>query len=205
MDELIASADRIAAIGQRRILGIVGTPGAGKSTIAAHLADALGDKAALVPMDGYHLANEVLIELGRRDRKGAPDTFDAYGYVALLQRLTHQAPDEIVYAPKFHREIEEPIGSEIPVNPEVPLVITEGNYLLLDAAPWNRIRPMLHETWFLEPNEELRMQRLIDRHIAFGKSPQDAKAWSEGSDEQNAEVIRASAANADLIVTVIES
>lgn len=204
VDELVARAERLAGTGRRCILGIVGTPGAGKSTIAARIVDALGDRAVLVPMDGYHLANEVLIDLGRRERKGAPDTFDAYGYISLLRRLADQDPNEIVYAPKFHREIEESFGSELPIPPDVPLVVTEGNYLLLDDEPWCEISALLDESWFLEPDEELRMDRLIARHMEFGKTEAEARAWSTGSDENNAEIIRASAPNADLIITVKE-
>ena len=89
-------------------------------------------------MDGFHLANVELERLGRRGRKGAPDTFDSAGYVALLRRLLAQADDEIVYAPEFRREIEEPIANAIPVFAPTQLVITEGNYLLLDDGPWAR-------------------------------------------------------------------
>lgn len=203
LDQLESRARALATAGGRKILGIAGAPGAGKSTIAQALVDRLGDLAVFVPMDGYHYANEVLIALGRRDRKGAPDTFDAEGYISLLQRL-HAQRDEVVYAPRFRRDLEEPIGSAIPTDPRTPLVITEGNYLLLDREPWDQVRGLIDETWYLEPDEDLRMQRLIDRHIEFGKSPDDARDWSMGSDERNAEVIRASAPNADLIVTVKE-
>lgn len=203
LEELEVRARALASLGGRRILGIAGTPGAGKSTIAQALVDRLGDLAVFVPMDGYHFANEVLINLGRRERKGAPDTFDADGYISLLQRMRAQTT-QMVYAPRFRRDLEEPIGSAIPVDPNIPLVITEGNYLLLDTPPWDQVRELLDETWFLEPDESLRMERLIDRHIEFGKDPEQAKEWAMGSDERNAEVIRASASNADLIVTVIE-
>lgn len=203
MNDLEGRARALTALGGRRILGIVGTPGAGKSTIAQALCDRLGDLAVCVPMDGFHLANEVLIALGRRDRKGAPDTFDADGYISLLLRLRAQT-DDIVYAPRFRRDLEEPIGSSIPVSPQIPLVITEGNYLLLDTPDWSAVRSLLDESWFLEPDDSLRIDRLIERHMAFGKSAEDAKAWAMGSDERNADIIRASAEAADLIVTVIE-
>ena len=116
----------------RTLLGLVGAPGAGKSTLAAALLAEFAEVAQVVPIDGFHLANVELERLGRRDRKGAPDTFDSAGYVALLRRLLVQADDEVVYAPEFRREIEEPIANAIPIHARTQLVITEGNYLLLD-------------------------------------------------------------------------
>lgn len=196
---LLERAAALASRGERAILGITGAPGAGKSTLAQWLVDELGDDAVLVPMDGFHLANEVLIGLGRRDRKGAPDTFDAAGYVALLERLRAQ-DDDVVYAPRFDREIEESIGSAIPVARSVRLVVTEGNYLLLAQDPWSRIRSLLDDAWFLMPADVVRHERLIARHMAFGKSEEDARAWSMGSDERNAEVIRATMDAADLVI-----
>ena len=132
--------------GRRRVLGIVGGPGAGKSTLAASLA---GPEVAVVGMDGWHLANSVLDRLGRRDRKGAPDTFDAAGYVAFLDRLRSRAAT--VWAPEFRREIEEPIAGALEVPPEALVVVTEGNYLLVDEPPWDGVRPLLDEAWFLDP------------------------------------------------------
>ena len=119
----------------RALLGLVGPPGSGKSTLAAALQAEFASVAQVVPMDGFHLANVELERLGRRARKGAPDTFDSGGYVALLKRLLAQQDDEIVYAPEFRREIEEPIANAIPVFSRTQLVITEGNYLLLEEGP----------------------------------------------------------------------
>ena len=205
--ELQASFEELAdvareKIGSRRyMLGIVGAPGAGKSTLANYLTNELGTSAALVPMDGFHLANSVLEALGRRNRKGAPDTFDAAGYVALLRRLREDASD-IVYAPAFDREIEESIGSALPIDPRVPLIITEGNYLLLEEHPWNAIPELLDEIWYLTPDDSIRQERLIDRHIAFGKEPAAAREWALGTDENNARVIHASSPRADVLVTI---
>ena len=149
IEELIARARALVDAGGRRLLGITGAPGAGKSTIAARVVEALGDAAVLVPMDGFHLANAELERLGRRDRKGAIDTFDAHGYVALLRRLRSPA-GATVYAPLFRREIEEPIACAIPVGPEVPLVVTEGNYLLVPDEPWAAVRGLLDEAWYVD-------------------------------------------------------
>src|SRR5689334_9528142 len=163
-EALHARARMLAATGERRILGIAGPPGGGKSTVARAVVAELGTQARLVPMDGFHLAQAELVRLGRRDRMGAPDTFDAAGYVALLQRLRSDEP--VVYAPEFRREIEEPIAGAIAIPIDVPLVVTEGNYLLL----WPEVRPLLDEAWYVQTDEELRVQRLIQRHIEFGKT-----------------------------------
>ena len=203
LDALCARARRLCVSGERRILGIAGAPGAVKSTVAAAIVRSLAPDAVLVPMDGFHLANSQLERLGMRGRKGAIDTFDAAGFVALLRRL--KAPDgDTVYAPEFHREIEEAIAGAIAVAPEVPLVVTEGNYLLSDEMPWSRLRSLIDETWFLDPGEEVRLQRLIARHVAFGKSPEAARAWALGSDQRNAEMIAATRASADLLICDLE-
>lgn len=203
LDDLVGRARRLAEPGRRRILGLTGAPGAGKSTVAAHLVDALGpDLAVLVPMDGFHLANVVLEALGRRDRKGALDTFDDDGYASLVERLHAAEPGRTVYAPEFRREIEEPIGSALPVDPRVPLVVTEGNYLLHDSGQWPRARALMDEVWFLTVDQAVRHERLVRRHEAFGKSPEAARAWALGSDERNAELIAATAARADVVVQV---
>lgn len=192
-------ARRMSAGPGRIIIGIAGPPGSGKSTVAAALVRELGPAAALVPMDGYHLSNQVLESLGRRDRKGAPDTFDAGGYAALLRRLRSPCGD-VVYAPVFRREIEEPIGAGIPVPPDVPIIITEGNYLLLDTHPWRQVRDLLDAVWYLQADDTARVERLIARHMEFGKTPDAARAWAEGSDQRNADIIAASSHRADLVL-----
>ncbi|MFJ1864960.1 nucleoside/nucleotide kinase family protein [Streptomyces sp. NPDC088097] len=205
--ELEERARALAARGGRRILGIAGPPGAGKSTLAARLAATLGPEVAVVvPMDGFHLARVELERLGRTDRKGAPDTFDAAGYAALLRRLRASPGDGgdtgTVYAPAFDRTLEEPVAGSVPVDPAVPLVITEGNYLLHDAGEWRRIRPLLDEAWFLAPDDTLRVRRLVDRHVRHGKDPARARAWVARSDEANARLIAPGRDRADLVVPV---
>jgi pantothenate kinase len=195
---LLDRATALAA-GPRRLLGIVGAPGAGKSTLAAGLVAALGaDRAVLVPMDGFHLAQAELERLGRAERKGAVDTFDGDGFVALLRRLA--AGGATVYAPEFRREIEEPIAGAIPVPPDVPLVVTEGNYLLVPAAPWGAVRDLLDQAWYLEIDEEERLRRLVARHMFFGRSAAEARARSYGSDQVNADLIATTKPYADLVV-----
>lgn len=186
--------------GQRYLLGLAGAPGAGKSTVAQHLLDALPGRAVVVPMDGFHLANTELARLGRAGRKGAPDTFDAAGYVALLARLRQRAVGEVVYAPAFRREIEEAVAGAIAVPPEVDLVITEGNYLLLDQGDWASVRPHLDAVWFIDIDDVVRRERLVARHVHYGRSTEDARNWVQNTDEPNAVLVQASRARADLVV-----
>jgi len=171
----------------RVILGLVGAPGGGKSTLAARLAADYADMAVVVPMDGFHLANCELKRLDRAGRKGAPDTFDAAGFTALLDRIRHQE-SEIVYAPLFAREIEEPIAGAIPVLPDRRLVIVEGNYLLCDGA-WSGVRTYLDQSWFVATDEALRNQWLEARHVHYGRSIEDARHWIAVTDAPNARII----------------
>jgi pantothenate kinase len=201
--QLVERARRLVRPGRRRILGITGAPGAGKSTVAEALVAALDGDAVLVPMDGFHLANAELVRLGRRDRKGAADTFDAAGYAALLRRLRDPA-EGCVYAPLFRREIEEPIAGAIPVQPGVPLVITEGNYLLVDGGGWAPVRGLLDEVWFLDPPDPVRHDRLVRRHEEYGKPPDEARAWAFGSDQRNAELVQGTRDRADLVLRLVD-
>jgi pantothenate kinase len=203
-----ALVERAAALvrpGRRALLGIAGSPGAGKTTLAAGLVRALnGDGepwAAHVPMDGFHLADAELRRLGRLDRKGAPDTFDAAGYAALLRRLREEE-DEVVYAPGFERVLEQPLAGAIPVARTARLIVTEGNYLLLDEGDWARVRPRLDEVWFCELDEEERLRRLVARHEEFGKGHEEAVAWVMRSDQRNAELVAGTRGRADLVVAV---
>ena len=195
----LAHAEALLARGGRRLLGLVGPPGSGKSTLAEALRAALGGRAVVVPMDGFHLANAELARLGRAQRKGAADTFDSAGYVALLRRLRDQPEGETVYAPEFRRSIEEAIANARPVDPSTPLVITEGNYLLLDHGAWAGIRGLLDEVWYVEVEDALRRERLVARHCRFGRDRAAAEAWVAGTDEPNALVIAAGRARADRI------
>ncbi|PWG14976.1 nucleoside/nucleotide kinase family protein [Streptomyces sp. V2] len=196
---LVHRAAALVRPGRRAILGIAGSPGAGKTTLAERLVRDLGPVAAHVPMDGFHLADVELDRLGLRDRKGAPETFDAAGYAALLERL--RSAGELVYAPGFERVLEQPIAGAIPVPPSARLVVTEGNYLLLDTGSWVRVRAALDEVWFCAPDEEERVRRLVARHEEFGKSHEAAVAWVSRSDERNAEMVAKTRERADLVLT----
>lgn len=202
--DLLARARRLPRGGRRAILGIAGSPGAGKSTLAEHLVRELNGTGAPwvahVPMDGFHLADAELDRLGRRDRKGAPDTFDAAGYAALLDRLRAQEDGDVVYAPGFERVLEQPLAGAVPVPPAARLVVTEGNYLLLESGAWARVRALIDEVWFCGLEESERVRRLVARHERFGKSPADADAWARGPDQRNADLVAATRHRADLVV-----
>lgn len=186
--------------GYRKILGLVAPPGAGKSTLAAALMAHHPRQVQGVPMDGFHLANSELVRLGREQRKGAPDTFDAAGFVNLLRRLKNQSPSETIYAPEFSRDIEEAIAGAIAIEPDTSLVITEGNYLLLDEPPWVQVREVVDEIWYLDVPDELRLERLLARHIRFGRSRAQALDWIARTDEPNAMRIAATRQYADVCV-----
>lgn len=206
MPDVAALAQRVRGLhrrrGERCVVGIAGPPGAGKSTLARAVVQALGEApvvaAALVPMDGFHLAGSELERLGRQDRKGAPDTFDAAGYVALLERLRHG--HVTVYAPEFRREIEEAVAGAVAVDPDVEVVVTEGNYLLLDEGAWAGVRPLLDEVWYLDLAEDLRVERLVARHVAHGRPAAAARSWALGPDQRNAERIAGTRERADLVL-----
>ena len=186
----------------RAIVGITGAPGSGKSTLAAAVA-ALAPGAVVVPMDGFHLADVELRRRGLLDRKGAPETFDGWGYAALLARL-HAEPDHVVMAPEFERDLEQPLAGAIPVPPGCPMVVSEGNYLLLDSPEWAAVHARLDTVWHVRTDDATRRERLVARHVRFGKSPEAARAWVEEVDEPNARLVEAAAARADVLLDLMQ-
>jgi pantothenate kinase len=150
-------------------------------------------------MDGFHLANSELTRLQLQQRKGAPETFDVGGYLALLERIA-ACDEDIVYAPEYRRSIEEPVAGSVAVPSSLPLVVTEGNYLLLDQGPWANARTLLDEVWFVDVDEDIRRSLLISRHVRFGKTPEAARAWALGTDERNAQLVAATRHRANLVV-----
>lgn len=203
---LDAAVERAGALARegRRVLGIAGAPGAGKTTLVEALLAGLTDSGvpgvAHLPMDGFHLADVQLERLGLRGRKGAPETFDVDGYAATLSRVRAPA-SRTVYAPGFERGLEQPIAAAVAVDRDATLVVTEGNYLLLDGGGWERVRPLLDEAWFVDSPPD-RRARLIARHEAFGKSSAAARAWVDAVDEPNAHLVEATRGHAEVLVVL---
>lgn len=219
-DQAVARAVALAGAGGRSVLGIAGAPGAGKSTLARRVVTevtaALGPGVAVhVPMDGFHLANAALEALGRRDRKGAIDTFDAAGYVALVGRLvaagapdaggpavptTATDPADTVWAPDFDRRVDEPVAGSIAVPPETVLVVSEGNYLLDRTAPWHHLPDLFTETWACVVDDDVRVDRLVGRHMRHGRDHEAARAWAVEVDGVNAARVTADLHRASFLV-----
>lgn len=198
-DEL-RSLERRAA-GRRYLLGICGPPGAGKSTVADRIARDVRAEAVVVPMDGFHLASAVIAGTPLAERRGAPDTFDGGGFVALLERLRRQT-EPVVYAPRYDRSIEDPIAGAIAIHDTTGIVIVEGNYLLHSSPPWTAAARLLDEIWYVEhADDATRVERLVARHVRFGKSRHESTRWVEESDERNARLVAERRSHADLVLT----
>jgi pantothenate kinase len=208
--DLAPLLDRLALLVERPqegrvVVGVAGAPGAGKTTLVLALLRAaaadprLAGRVAHVPMDGFHLTNATLERLGRRDRKGAPDTFDVEGYAAVLAAL-REVPRREVLAPSFDHAVGEPVADDLAVPVEADCVVSEGNYLLLADEGWPAVRAQLDECWYCAPDPVLRRERLIARHVGAGRSLEDATAWVDRSDEANARLVEAAAAVADLVL-----
>lgn len=200
IESVVARIEHEAAGFERFVLGITGSPGSGKTTLASAIVERIRERtpggAAHLPMDGFHLANATLDRLGIRDRKGAIDTFDGWGFIALLDRVRRET-DHVVYAPSFRREVDEPVAGEIAIAPAARVIVVEGNYLLADADPWNRVRSLLDAAWFCEVAADVREERLVARHTRHGRSLEAATAWARGVDGANARLIEQTARRAD--------
>jgi pantothenate kinase len=200
--ELTGLLAEITATAGRRVLGITGPPGSGKTTLATAITRATSG-SAFVPMDGFHLGDAELRRRAIHDRKGTPETFDAWGYAALLRRL-HERPDHTVMAPGFDRDLEQPLAGVIAVPPTTWLIVTEGNYLLLDRPEWRAGRSSIDTIWHVTLDDELRRERLVARHVAFGKTPAEARAWIARVDEPNATLVGAASRWADVVLDLSE-
>ncbi len=204
IDLLVREAVALVGDRSRAILGIAGSPGAGKSTLVDGLVARIGaakgaDWVAHVPMDGFHLADAQLDRIGARGRKGAPDTFDAAGYAQLLERVKREV-DDPVYVPGFDRTLEQPLAAALVVLPSARLVVTEGNYLLLDHPHWARARRAMDAVWFVASDESERIERLVARHVQFGKTPEEARAWVATTDQRNSGLVAGTVGRADRVI-----
>jgi pantothenate kinase len=197
VDEVVELVELVGrARGDARLIVVIaGAPGSGKSTIAGQLVERLGPEAAMLGLDGFHLPQARLAQLGRRDRMGAADTFDVDAFAATLAALRFSGG--LVLAPGFDREIEEAIPDRVAIAPEKRVVVVEGNYLLHDAGGWERVAPLIDLALFVRVDHDIRLRRLIERHVRFGKAPDAAAAWARGPDQANARLIDVTARRAD--------
>jgi len=198
-DAILSRIKSFMASHERVLLGIAGLPGCGKSSLSAQIKTYLGPEAAILPMDGFHLANEVLDTLGRRQRKGAEDTFDSAGFAALVQRVAQPGEDQIIYAPDFKREVDAAIAGAIAIAPSCRLVIIEGNYLLCDGH-WQVARRHMHQVWYVDVDDAARNMWLAARHVSFGRTQSEAEAWITQTDAPNARFIESFKSRADWVI-----
>lgn len=201
IDYLRTRIDMTLARKKRALIGVCGAPGSGKSFVCERLGDLLGLSALTVPMDGFHLARDVIKKQGTLSRRGAAFTFDSWGFVSLVKRIT-EGVDPVVYAPSFVRSLHESIACAIPIPNSAPFVVFEGNYLLLDSQPWDQLKSLLDEIWYLDLEDSIRLQRLSDRHVQYGRTPEAAQAHILGSDELNGDLIKQTRNRADVIIDV---
>lgn len=204
VDRLTAHARRKS--GPRAIVGLAGIPGSGKSTLASRLLAAVQDRlpgaAALLPMDGFHHRNAELEAMGLRDRKGAPQTFNARGYIDLLAAA--RALEFVGPFPVYDRELHEPVWRDAPgqrIDRDCRLILTEGNYLLLEAEPWGRLASVLDEAWLLDTPVQRAHAWLIDRYLRGGRTRESAQAHYERSDTLNIRLICECSRRPDLRLT----
>ncbi|RKN41245.1 nucleoside/nucleotide kinase family protein [Streptomyces hoynatensis] len=199
LPHLVARAAALAPGEGRAVLGLAGPPGAGKSTLATRLVAALGERAAYVPLDGFHLSNAQLDRLGLRSRKGSEPSFDVWGYEALLRRLAGER-SRGVYVPDFDRTLDEPVAARHHVPAGARLIVTEGNYLACEGEGWRAARSLMAEVWYVDAPDEVRDARLMRRHTGNGRSPEAARAWIDANDAPNAALVKASRARCDLVL-----
>lgn len=190
---------RAAREGRRFLVALAGPPGAGKSTLAARLADDLGPEAAVVPMDGYHLDNAVLDDRGERARKGAPWTFDVAGLTRDLARL--RADDGPVLVPVFDRDLDLSRAAAREIAPTARILLVEGNYLLVQENPWSALAQFWDLGVMLSVPEDALEHRLVARWLAHGHGPDAARARALGNDLPNARYVITHSRPADIVIT----
>ncbi|MER5222479.1 nucleoside/nucleotide kinase family protein [Streptomyces flaveus] len=200
--DLAADAWQLTARLPRAVLGLAGPPGAGKSTLARALVAHLGERAAYLPLDGFHLSNRQLARLALTSRKGSEPSFDVWGYVALLRRVLEDT-DADIYVPDYDRTIDEPIAARHLVPPTARLIVTEGNYLACDLPGWREAYALMRECWYVEAPGEVRQVRLVERQLAGGRSEVAARDWVRTNDDPNGKLVEESRDRCHRIVSTI--
>lgn len=203
MDENLARTliDRAGDM-KRFVIAIAGPPGAGKSTMADELATALkkhGESAEVLPMDGFHMDDAVLREKGLLPRKGAPETFDVRGFLDIVRAV--KAGDQEVLVPVFDRSREIAIAAARIVEHSTRFVLVEGNYLLLDRAPWSALEGQFDYCILISPPVPVLEARLMQRWLDFGFTEEVARARTEGNDLKNGALVREHSRPADCTLT----
>ncbi len=187
------------AAADRFITAVAGPPGAGKSTLAAQIATAIGAGARVVPMDGFHYDNAVLDQLGLRGRKGAPETFDAAGFLHLMRRLR---AGEDAAIPVFDRNMDLARAAADLVTAADKYLIVEGNYLLLNDAPWCDLASLFDLSVYIDVPEAELDARLVDRWHHHGKTPTEARHWIDSNDLPNIRRVTEGSRRADIVIGV---
>ncbi|MCZ4514273.1 nucleoside/nucleotide kinase family protein [Streptomyces sp. ActVer] len=186
----------------RAVLGLAGPPGAGKSTLARALVAHLGEGAAYLPLDGFHLSNAQLERLGLTARKGSEPSFDVWGYVDLLRRVLDETGRDI-YVPDYDRTLDEPVAARHVVPPATRLIVTEGNYLACDLPGWREAYVFMGECWYVEAPGDVRQVRLVERQLAGGRDEARARAWVATNDDPNGELVEKSRDRCHRILSTI--
>jgi pantothenate kinase len=191
--------------GPRTVVGLAGPPGAGKSTLAHALVAEVerlagAGAAGYLPLDGFHLSNAQLDRLGLASRKGSAPSFDIWGYVALLRRVTQETGHDI-YVPDYDRTLHEPVAARHLLRPGTRLAITEGNYLACPEPGWTAARNLMAEVWYVEVPDGVRDARLVERQLAAGRTAAGAREWVDTNDHPNGEQVKRSRENCDRILT----
>ncbi|RYH07303.1 hypothetical protein [Tropicimonas sp. IMCC6043] len=200
-DDIKSLADRIGGLqpaGRRLLVAIAGPPASGKSRTARELVEELqrrGGRAVEVPMDGFHLDNRLLDARGLRARKGAPETFDAAGFVHAMRRL---GSEEEVILPTFDRSRDLSVAGAIAITPKHDIAVVEGNYLCFDEPPWRELAELWDFSCYLEVPDEVLLERLVKRWLGHGHTPEAAEARARGNDLANAQRIAAAVGAVDL-------